>query len=189
MQSLGSGQKSVRWRSRRCIATSPTRSRSSAQPGRCMMSTVEGAPSHSRTPPRAATARACRARRATAGCLLPLTGVCGPGSGAQSASSASGVMWQSVPCTTVFKSGGSCGRQKGDPVRPAQESSDIRRERLRKAPVGRVGEVTSGRVLKIHYHLIGGDGHLPRARARARRHACAPMGFEPRVASPNPDRP
>ena len=126
MQSLGSGQKSVRWRSRRCIATSPTRSRSSAQPGRCMMSTVEGAPSQSRTPPRAATARACRARRATAGCLLPLTGACGPGSGAQSASSASGVMWQSVPCTTVFKSGGSCGRQKGDRVRPA--SCDMQRQ-------------------------------------------------------------
>ena len=83
------------------------------------MSTVEGAPSHSRTPPRAATARACRARRATVGCLLPLTGACGPGSGAQSASSASGVMWQSVPCTTVFKSGGSCGRQKGDRAGPA----------------------------------------------------------------------
>eukprot|EP00964_Phaeocystis_antarctica_P129411 scaffold93252_cov75-Phaeocystis_antarctica.AAC.3 len=90
------------------------------------MSTVEGAPSHSRTPPRAATARACSARRATMGCLLPLTGACGPGSGAQSASSASGVMWQSVPCTTVFKSGGSCGRQKGERAWPALRSSDIR---------------------------------------------------------------
>jgi len=96
MQSFGSGQKRVRWRSSRCIAASPMRSSSSAQPGRCMTSTVEGAPSHSRALPcERAAARAWNARRATSGCRLPSVGgaaedaAAAAGRGASSADAAS----------------------------------------------------------------------------------------------------
>ena len=152
------------------------------------MSTVEGAPSHSRTPPRAATARACSARRATVGCLLPLTGACGPGSGAQSASSASGVMWQSVPCTTVFKSGGSCGRQKGERAWPALRSSDILTPSARGTSGG--GEGSKQRVVasdladRYHRAWLGGLSLTTHALAPWRAHLYTTHTHLSRVLSP-----